>query len=151
MTCQNNVTKGRQKVFLCRNNANTAWEIIGGVKERGESLDNPTEDVTSSSTTGSFSEKEQTGYKSLTLNLSGVADKRTGIADPTTGYNIVGQVRLRELAYGPGCGTFKLVNIDDNSFVSGDFTITNYSETGSSPGLLNWSATFESTSDAING
>ena len=143
-----NVTKGRQKVFQARNDADTAWEIIGGVKTRGESFDNPVEDTTSSSTTGEYTEGEWTGYSSASINISGFADKRTGITDPVTGLNIVGQKRLRELATtGNRCGKFRMVNVETGDNNEGIYNITNYSEDGDTPGLLNFSATLTSAAD----
>jgi hypothetical protein len=148
MACEPNVTKGRQLVLLARDDLDTVWEIIGGVKTRGFTVDNPVEDTTSSSTTTDYSESEWTGYSQATFSISGVADQRTGIVEPVTGFNIVGQVRLLELASsGDRCGKFQMLNVETNGFIEGEFNITSYNESGDTPGLLNFDATLQSKAD----
>ena len=147
MTCDANVTKGRQLVFLIRNDEDTEWEVAGGVKTRGYTFDNPVEDTTSSSTAGEYSESEWTGYSNATINLSGMADKRTGIEDPN-GYNIVGSSRVLEVATkGNRCGKIKMLNVDTGGFIEGIFNFTSFGKTGDTPGLLNFDATLQSKSD----
>ena len=146
--CTPNITKGRQLVFLIRNDGDTAWEIAGGVKTRGFTFDNPVEDTTNSSTPGDYSESEWTGYSNASLSLSGVADKRTGITDPATGLNVIGSGRLMSLGTtGQRCAEIKLMNIDTGGFITGDFQITSFGKTGDSPGLLNFEATLQSRAD----
>lgn len=149
MTCDANVTKGRQLVLLIRNDADTDWEIAGGVKTRGFTFDNPVEDVTSSSTTGEYQESEWTGYSQATLNVSGLADTRTG-TDPATGLNIVGAGRLLSIATtGSRCGNFRMLNTNTNGFIEGFFNVTSFAKTGDTPGLLNFDATLQSKSDVV--
>jgi len=139
MTCVANVTKGRQLVLLIRNDADTVFEIAGGVKTRGFTFDNPVEDVTSSSTTGDYQDSEYTGFSNATINISGVADNRTGITDPATGLNIVGSERLLEIATtGNRCAKFKLLNVETNGFIEGFFNVTSFGKTGDTPGLLSF-------------
>jgi len=148
MTCDANVTKGRQLVLLIRNDADTLYEIAGGVKTRGFTFDNPVEDTTSSSTTGDYQESEYTGFSQATLDIAGVADNRTGTQDPATGLNIVGSERLLEIATtGNRCGKFKMLNVDTNGFIEGFFNVTAFSKTGDTPGLLSFTATLQSQSD----
>lgn len=148
MTCVANVTKGRQLVFLIRDDLDTVWEIAGGVKTRGFTFDNPVEDVTSSSTTGDYQDSEWTGYSQASINVSGMADKRTGIIDPVTGYTVVGSSRLTDLATsGNRCAKFRMLNVDTNGFIEGFFNITSYSTTGDTPGLLGFDASLQSKSD----
>ncbi len=150
MTCEANVVKGRELVFLIRNDADTEWELGGGVKVTGFNFDNPVDDITSSSTQGDYTESQFTGYSTGTLNVSGFADKRTGIVDAATGFNIVGSGRLLELATtGNRCGKFKLFNVATNGFIEGIFTITSYGGTGDKPGLEGFDATLQSTTDVI--
>lgn len=150
MSCDANVTKGKQLVFLIRNNADTAWELAGGVKTRGYTFDNPVEDVTSSSTIGDYQDSEYTGYSQATLNVSGMADKRTGITDPQTGLNVVGSSRLLEVATtGNRCAKFKLLNVDTSGFIEGYFNVTSFGKTGETPGLLGFDATLQSKSDVV--
>lgn len=152
MACENNVYKGKDLVFLARNDADTAWEIVGGVKTRGRTTDNPVEDVTSSSTTTDYSEAEYTGFSTSTFNVSGVADSRTGITDPVTGLNIVGEERLDQIAHtGNRCGKFRMINVRTNRFVEGYYTVTSYSTSGDTPGLLGFDATLQSKSDIVVG
>jgi predicted secreted protein len=146
--CNANVTKGKELVLLARNDGDTAWEIIGGVKDRGYTIDNPVEDTTSSSTTGDYADSEFTGYSQMTLNLSGNADERTGEVDPSTGFTIVGSVRLQEIATSANrCGKFQMLNVDTGGTLEGFFNVTSYSRTGSTPGLLAFDATLQSKSD----
>lgn len=147
MSCEANVTKGRELIFLIRNDADTDWEIAGGVKTRGFTFDNPVEDTTSSSTTGEYQDSEWTGYSQATLNISGVADKRTGIVGPG-GYNVVGSSRLLEVATtGNRCGKMRMLNLETNGYIDGFFNVTSFSKTGDTPGLLNFDATLQSKSD----
>lgn len=143
-----NVTKGKQLVFLLRNDADTAWELAGGVKTRGYTFDNPVEDTTSSSTPGNFSEAEWTGYSNASLNISGVADKRTGVTDPATGLNVVGAARLTALGTsGERDAKIKLLNLETGGSIEGEFQITSFGKTGDTPGLLQFEATLQSKSD----
>jgi predicted secreted protein len=147
MACEANVTKGRQLIFLIRNDADTLWEVAGGVKTRGFTFDNPVEDVTSSSTVGEYQDSEWTGFSQANINISGVADKRTGITDPN-GYNIVGSSRVLEVATtGNRCGKVRMLNVDTNGYIEGFFNFTNFSKTGDTPGLLSYDSTLQSKSD----
>ena len=150
MTCQNNVTKGRELVVLVRTDDETTFEVIGGVRDRGITFANPVEEVTSSSTTGDYTESEFTGYSQATINISGVADKRKGTVDSATGFNITNFERLLQIATtGNRCGYFKILSTDPNFafFAEGFFNITNIDVNGSTPGLLNDTATLESKAD----
>lgn len=150
MTCDANVTKGKELVFLARNDGDTAYEIIGGVQERGITINNPTEEVTSASTISDYAEREYTGFSDATINISGVADNRVGTTDPATGLTIVGFPRLKELATtGNRCGKFKIMSIDSSlDFdAEGIFNITSLDLTGNTPGLLAFTSTLESKAD----
>lgn len=139
-----NVTKGKQLILLARNDADTEYEVIGGVKTRGYTFDNPVEDTTSSSTTGDYQDSEWTGFSNATINVSGLADKRTGVSNTFT---IVGAARLLTLATtGQRCAKFKLLNVENQGFIEGIFNITNFSSTGETPGLLGFDATLQSNS-----
>jgi predicted secreted protein len=84
------------------------------------------------------------------LNISGVADDRTGVVDPATGLNVVGSERLLEVALSANsCGKFKMMNTSTNGFIEGVFNITTFSKTGDTPGLLNFDATLQSRSDVV--
>ena len=148
MSCTANVTKGRQLVLLARNDLDTAYEIIGGVKTRAFTFDNPVEDTTSSSTTTSYQESEYTGFSQASISLSGLADKRTGVTDPATGLTIVGSDRLVEIATtGNRCGKFKMLNVDSGGYIEGYFNVTSFSKTGDTPGLLGFDSTLQSKAD----
>jgi predicted secreted protein len=144
MTCDANIQKGRELVLLARNDADTAYEIIGGVKTRGFTFDNPVEDTTNSSTQGDYTESEWTGYSTASISISGQADKRTGVTDATTGLNIVGSTRLLELATtGNRCGKFKMLNVDTDGYIEGFFNITSFGKSGDTPGLLGFEASLQ--------
>lgn len=152
MTCQNNVTKGKELVFLIRTDDETTFQILGGVQERGYTVDNPVEETTSSSTTSEYSESEWTGYSQLTMNISGVTDKRTGTIDPATGFEIVGFDRIISLGTsGNRCVYAKILSVDPGFkfFSEGYFSITNLGQSGSTPGLLSGTATLQSKSDIV--
>ena len=150
MACNANVLKGRELVLLIRDDLDTVWEIAGGVKTRGFTFDNPVEDVTSSSTTGEYMDSEFTGFANATLNVSGLADQRTGIVEPVTGLNIVGSDRLLEIATtGNRCGKFKMLNTTTNGYIEGFFNVTSFSSSGDTPGLLSFDATLQSKSDVV--
>lgn len=150
MASENFVLKGKEYVLLVRNDADTLWEIVGGVRTRGSNFNNPTEEVTSSSTTSEFTEREFTGYSDVSIAISGVIDVRAGVEDPATGYNIVNANRLAELsAEGNRCGKFKLISVNAayTYIIEGEFTITSYNTNGDTPGLLQFDAALESRSD----
>lgn len=150
MACEANVTKGKMLVLLARNDGDTAWEVIGGVKSLSYTADNPVEDVTSSSTVVDYLESEWTGYSQFSANASGYADKRTGIVDPATGLNIVGSVRLLEIATtGNRCGQFRIMNTETNGTITGFLNVTSYNRTSERPGLVGFDATFQSKSDVV--
>lgn len=152
MSCDANVTKGRQLVLLARNDGDTAYEIIGGVKSLSYNIDNPVEDTTSAATTGDFLESEWTGYSQMTVNASGLADKRTGVVDPVTGLTIIGSVRLQDLASNSAnnkCGKFKILNVDTDGFIEGFFNITTFSKTGDTPGLMSFDSTLQSKDTVV--
>lgn len=143
----NNVLKGKEFVFLVENDAGLAYEIVGGVQTRSVSFNNPTEEITSSSTITDFSEREFTGYSDVQMSVDGTADTRTGVTDPVTSLNIVGFKRLAELATsGDRSGKFKMMSTNAalNQVIEGEFTITSLQQTGNTPGLLTFSATLES-------
>ena len=148
MTCDPNVTKGSEAVLLAKNSANTAWEIIGGVKSRDNTVDNPVEEITSSSTVGSNTESEYTGYSTDNISVSGVADNRTGVSKVIKGvsYNIAAVTRLDQLANtGNRCGEFRIVY--PNKEKEGFYNITSYGDSGDTPGLLNFTATLQNKSE----
>jgi len=140
-----NVIKGKQLVLLIRNDGDTAYEIAGGVKTRGYTFDNPVEDTTSSSTTGDYQDSEWTGFSNVTLNITGLADKRTGTSN---GFTIVGAERLLAVATtGNRCAKFKLLNVETNGFIEGIFNVASFGTSGDTPGLLGFDATLQSNSD----
>lgn len=150
MSCDNNVSKGRELVLLVRTDNELTFEVIGGVQDRGITFDNPVEQITSSSTLGSYEEAEYTGYSQATINISGVADKRVGTVDPATGFNITNFERLLGLGTsGNRCGYFRIISTDPgfNFFAEGEFQITSIELSGSTPGLLTDTATLQSGSD----
>ena len=144
MPCDNNVVKGKEAVLLARDDLDTKWQVIGGVQSRDNAVDNPVEETTSSSTPGSYTESEYTGYSTDTMSISGVADVRTGIMVTINGqvYEVAPISRLDQLANtGNRCGKFKLIYPYKEK--EGTYTITNYSDSGATPGLLNFSATLQ--------
>lgn len=141
-----NTTKGRELVMLVRNEADTAWELLGGVIDAGSTFNNPTEDTTSSSVDGDYTEGEWTGYSQITMNISGNPDKRTGV-DPITGLNRVKTTRLINLATsGNRNGQFKFLSTDPDLpyDVNGWFNITNFELNRSQTSKAAFSATLES-------
>ena len=150
MACNANVTKGRELVVLVRTDDELTFEVIGGIQDRGITFSNPVEQTTSSSTVGEYEESEWTGYSQATINLSGVADKRTGIVDQATGFNITNFERLLKLGTSGGrCGYFRILSTDPSFkfFAEGEFQITDIELSGSTPGLLNDTATLQSGSN----
>ena len=144
MSCDNNVIKGSEAILLAKNATNTAWEVIGGVRSRDNTTDNPVEDTTSSSTTGSNTESEYTGYSTDSISVSGVADNRTGTTKTINGidYTVAAVTRLDQLANtGNRCGEFKLIY--PNKEKEGFYNITSYGDSGDTPGLLNFTATLQ--------
>jgi predicted secreted protein len=141
---QNNVLKGDEAVLLVRNDADTLWEVVGGVKTRGLSTENPVEDTTSSSTPGDYAENEFTGYSSDTISISGVVDTRTGQTKNVGGtdYTVAAVSRMDELAHKDNrAGKFKLIYTYKT--VESTYQITAYNDSGDTPGLLTFDATLQ--------
>lgn len=150
MACDPIVTKGRELAFLVRDDGDTVWQVVGGVKTRGATFDNPVEDITSSSTLGEYTESDWTGYSQATLNVSGNADTRTGDIDPSTGFTIVGASRLMALATtGQRCAKARLFNVATGGYIEGDWSITSYQVTGETPGLVGFDCTLQSRADVV--
>lgn len=146
MSIELNTTKGRELVMQIRNAGDSAWEILGGVISRGITFNNPTEDTTSTSVNGDYSEGEFTGFSQVTLNVSGNPDKRVGV-EPITGLTRVKLSRLVELATsGNRNGKFRFVSTDPDLLldVQGFFNITNFELNGDETAKAAFSATFES-------
>lgn len=144
MTCDANVTKGNEAVLLAKNATNTAWEILGGIQSRDSTTDNPVEEITSSSTPGSNTESEWTGYSTDNISISGIADNRTGATKTINGveYTVAAVTRLDQLANtGNRCGEFKIVYPHKEK--EGFYNITSYGDSGDTPGLLNFAATLQ--------
>ena len=144
MTCDANVTKGNEAVLLAKNATNTAWEILGGIQSRDSTTDNPVEEITSSSTPGSNTESEWTGYSTDNISISGIADNRTGATKTINGveYTVAAVTRLDQLANtGNRCGEFKIVYPHKEK--EGFYNITSYGDSGDTPGLLNFTATLQ--------
>lgn len=145
-----NVTKGGQLVLSARNDGDTEWEVIGGVTSRDFAVSNADEVITSSSTNGTFNESQWVGYTDMTINISGVADKRSGFVDDASGYNVVGKARLLTLATtGERCGTFQLLNVDTMGTIEGEFHIGDYSETAETTSVVNFSASLKSQKEVV--
>lgn len=139
-----NVRKGSGLVLLVKNDDDTAWEIVGGVTENKIATSNPVEDTTNSTTPAGWEESEYTGHSQMTLSVSGMADTRTGVADPVTGLNIVGYSRLFALATsGERNGHFKLLNVASGGFVEGYFNITSFNASGPVKGVQKFDATLQ--------
>lgn len=147
MSCDANVQKARELVLLARDDLDTKWQIVGGLVDFSWDGSTPTETVTSTSTQGSFTENEATGYKEMSLSASGVADVRTG-TDETTGLEFVGASRLSDIWFSANsCGKFMVLNTATNGFIEGFFIVTAYGQSGARPGLLNFTSSFQSKSD----
>lgn len=152
MSCDPNVIKGRELVFLIRTDDELTFEVLGGVTERGFDVSNPMDEVTSSSTTGEWTEEEWTGYSQMTMNISINADKRFGQVDAATGFNVIDFNRILKLGTsGNRCMYAKLISTDPawNFYAEGYFNITNINQSGATPGLLTGSATITSKSNVI--
>lgn len=151
MASDNNVLKGKELVLLIRNDADTAWEILGGVTTRSFTINNPTEEVTSSSTITEWIEREYTGFSDLSISVDGTADTRVGQVEPVTGLTVVPFKRLLQIgsAAQNRCGKFQMLstNPDLGFVIEGEFTVTSVNPTGSTPGLLTFSASLESRAD----
>ena len=119
------------------------------MRERGFTVDNPTEDVTSSSTTGDYLENEWTGYSGLTIDVSGVVDKRIGEESGIEDFIITDFNRLLELSTsGNRCGYFKLLSVDPTweFYAEGFMNVSSVNVAGSTGGLLNSTATLSNKS-----
>jgi len=150
MSCENDVLKGDSLVLVFRNDGDTAWEIIGGVKSLSYTIDAPVEDITSSSTTSGYMESDHTGYLQFNGSIDGLADKRTGVTDPVTGLNIVGSARMLSIVTsGTPCAKIRIMNTATNGYVEGFVNITNYNRTSERPGLLGYSASIQSKSSMV--
>lgn len=143
-----NVDRGSSLTLQIRNDADTAWELAGGVKDLSYNMDSPVDDTTSSSTITDFAESQFTGFSQLSVSISGVEDSRSGITDPITGLNIVSSARLLEVAFNTNrCGKFRIFNVTTSGFIEGNFNVTAFSKSAPVPGLMTYEATLQSASD----
>jgi len=146
----NNVLKGKEFVLSVQNDGETAFELIGGIRTRSVTFNNPTEETTSVTTQTSFTEREFTGFSDVSISGSGTADTRVGVTDNNSGLVIVGIERIAELATSNDRdGVFKLesVNAGLTMSIQGRFTITSFGLSGDTPGLLTFDLTLESKAD----
>ena len=98
ITVDDTVEKGGEDVLLIRNEDDTLWEMVGGIKSTNFTISNPTEDTTNQATTGSFATKEFTGYSDVSINASGVYLKSVAGLDPVTGLGIASVERMETIA-----------------------------------------------------
>jgi len=136
------VKKAKEIVLLARNDADTAWEIVGGLVDFNYDSGAPIESTTSSTTTGDHTTSQANGFKTFTMSASGLSDNNTG-TEPITGLSIVGAQRLADLHWADGsCGEFQVQDVNTGGTITGDFVIDTFSRSGTRPGLQNFSASF---------
>ncbi len=141
MTCSADIKKGGSKVLLARNDADNAWEIVGGIESFSHSGEAATEDATSSSTIGDILENAATGFKSSGIDITGKSSTKTGV-EPVTGLNIVGTLRLSDLFYAPGsCGKFQIRDVATGGLIEGTYIISAYNVDDPKSGLETFTAT----------
>ncbi len=142
MNCDSNQKKGGEQVLLARNDADTAYEIVGGIETFSYGGDTQTEGVTSSSTIGDVMENQATGFKEFGVELSGKSDKRTGV-EPVTGLNIVGSQRLADIWHETNsCNKFKILDTDTGGTIEGFFILGSFNREMPKTALATWTATF---------
>lgn len=142
--CAANVEKGKNFTLLLRNDADTEWQLVGGITTRSFEITNPTTPVTSQSTQGEFTESQFNGFSQVTLNASGVADKRQGLHSQS-GYNFAPNGKLLELATtGERCGKFMLINTSTSGTLQGCFTIASYSKSAEHEATVSFDISLES-------
>lgn len=140
MACPNNVKKGGEIVLLARNDGDTVWEIVGGVESVSESNQPQTAGSTSSSTIGDVMENAFTGYREVSITITGKSDKTTG-TDPVTGLAIVGSRRLVDISNrSDACGKFQLQDTDTGGTITGFFIVGVDREIPKTD-LVSWTAT----------
>ncbi len=138
-----NVEKGRDFVLQVFDEitdpGSPSWRVVGGIRSKDWNTDNPVTDTTSQSTEGDFTESQWNGYSTVTLNGSGVVDKR--YSDEVMAYAILEQLAMT----GNRCARIRLV--DQFSTIEGVFTITTFSKSGEQQGLVEYTMAAQSTAD----
>lgn len=141
MTCDNNVENGGNIVLLIESDDETpVYEIIG-TTSIAYTRDNPVADSTSSLAADNNTESQYTGYSTTTINLSGKADKRTGLSGT---YPIAGVTRLIDIATSSTpCAKVKILNTVTDGYIEGCFTFTSYGKTAEQVSLVEYTATLQ--------
>lgn len=138
-----NVEKGRDFILQVFDEITDpqapTWRAAGGIRSKDWNADNPVTDTTSQSSEGDYTESQWTGYSTVTLNGSGVVDKR--YSDEVLAYAILEQLAMT----GNRCARLRL--IDQFSTIEGVFTITTFSKSGEQQGLVEYTMAAQSTAD----
>ncbi len=124
-----NPTKGQRRLLLVRNDADTEWNILGGIETHALARDIPVETTTNSGTASAFNESAHSGFAELTITASGKHDKRAPFVKD--GYTVVASARINEIIdTKESCWKFRIENIDTGGFCEGFFNITSYNSGG---------------------
>ena len=113
------------------------WKEIGGVQTRGKTLSVPTSDVTSTSTKGNYTSNAASGYKSLTMNVSGVVD--TTDDEQTAGFAV-----LSDIVNTNPRAEARLRMRNPIEQLEGVFIISNFEDNAEQQDQMKFSATFQS-------
>lgn len=132
MSSKNDIN-GKDYVLEYFDPATATYKKIGGINNRDMSMDNPTVDVTSQSTSGDISENSYAGYSDFNINGSGIADTRNdaGIA----GYKLFSEACMT------GDREVTLRLSDPFTTHTADFVVSNYAVTGEERGKVTFTMT----------
>ena len=145
MACDINVIQGRTMFLAIRNQADTAWELVGGLTAKNVDWANNSIDITSQSSVGDYTEKQFDGYSDVTIGGDYNADTRTGVTETSTGYLVASASRLLEIQMNPQrCCKVQLM--DPEMTLEGEFTLVSLSRSGEQKGVISGSLSLESRS-----
>ena len=114
------------------------YKVIGGVRTKEISRDNPVSDVTNQATGaggGNETEAAYNGYSTVTINGNGVVDTRSDA-------NIAAYKLLASIA-NSATPVASLRFSDAEESYTGDFLITTFGKTSEENGIVEFSASFQ--------
>lgn len=132
----NNI-QGRKFKLEIFDTAASLWKVIGGIKSKDYSRNNPVEDATNTATDGNETESQYTGYSTVTMNASGIADNRA--TEGLTPYKL-----LATIAHSSNpIGLMRLSSPQET--LTGRFSITSFGVQGEQASLVKFSFGLQSS------
>lgn len=126
----NNAIKGRDYVLSVSTDGGTTFNPVAGIRAKELTRENPVADTTNQANTGNETGSAFTGYGTVTLSGSGIADKTTA-----------SMYAFKDLVAAANSATpsilAKLENVSAGTY-QGDFNITSFAVTTEQNDIVNF-------------